>query len=196
MKVSHRAFARVLAPVGIVLCTACVPAPEPTPAPTSQPVEQAEPEPEPLVAPEPAPVTAPAAEYENWIDAPRTEGLWAYSASQLSTGRYSIADYLNPDGSRQFTMMCSPSGNVILQRWVSSVGALPLTIRTETTESTLTAPRDPEGRSMVAVPVRGNDRLLDAIALTRGRFAVETPDRPTLYLPAWAEVTRVIEDCR
>ncbi|MGE5953581.1 MAG: hypothetical protein ACM308_08200 [Qipengyuania vulgaris] len=38
--------------------------------------------------------------------------------------------------------------------------------------------------------------LLDAMALTKGRFAVETPGLPTLYLPAWAEVTRVIEDCR
>ncbi|HCY02645.1 MAG TPA: hypothetical protein DHU71_07085, partial [Erythrobacter sp.] len=41
-----------------------------------------------------------------------------------------------------------------------------------------------------------NDPLLDAMAVTRGRFAVETPGLSTLYLPPWAEVSRVIEDCR
>ena len=41
-----------------------------------------------------------------------------------------------------------------------------------------------------------NDRLLDAMALSKGRFAVEVPGTTTLYLPSWAEVTRVIEDCR
>ena len=38
--------------------------------------------------------------------------------------------------------------------------------------------------------------LLDAMAITRGRFAVEVEGEPGLYVPAWAEVTRVIEDCR
>ena len=41
-----------------------------------------------------------------------------------------------------------------------------------------------------------DDPLLDAMAITKGRFAVAAPGEPTLYLPAWAEVSRVIEDCR
>ena len=40
------------------------------------------------------------------------------------------------------------------------------------------------------------DPLLDAMAVTRGRFAVETTGLSTLYLPPWAEVTRAIESCR
>ena len=62
-------------------------------------------------------------------------------------------------------------------------------------------------RSLPAVTAKGappatetrlsaNDRLLDAMALSKGRFAIEVPGTPTLYLPSWAEVTRVIEDCR
>jgi len=40
------------------------------------------------------------------------------------------------------------------------------------------------------------DPLLDAIAFSRGRFALEAAGLETLYLPAWPELSRVIEDCR
>ena len=40
-----------------------------------------------------------------------------------------------------------------------------------------------------------NDPLLDAMAFSKGRFAIEL-DLMKLYLPSWPEVTRVIEDCR
>ncbi|MEL6878174.1 MAG: hypothetical protein AAGL68_08770 [Pseudomonadota bacterium] len=52
------------------------------------------------------------------------------------------------------------------------------------------------GQPLVAAELDANDPLLDAMAITKGRIAVETAGMPTLYLPAWAEVTRVIEDCR
>ena len=93
---------------------------------------------------------------------------------------------------------CSPSGNVILQRYVDprSPYNRTMTIRTETTTRSLQAPVDPEGQNMFAAVIPGRDPLLDAMALTKGRFALELADAPTLYLPAWAEVTRVIEDCR
>lgn len=64
-----------------------------------------------------------------------------------------------------------------------------------------------DSRSLSAEPVAGalptlvarfaaRDPLLDAMAFSRGRFAVEVNGLPTLYLPAWAEIGRVIEDCR
>jgi hypothetical protein len=34
------------------------------------------------------------------------------------------------------------------------------------------------------------------MALSKGRFAVQTLGLPALYIPAWPEITRVIEDCR
>jgi len=40
------------------------------------------------------------------------------------------------------------------------------------------------------------DPLLDAMAFSRGRFVIETAGAPRLVIPAWAEVSRVIEDCR
>ena len=40
------------------------------------------------------------------------------------------------------------------------------------------------------------DAVLDAMGFSRGRFVIEVAGLPTLYLPAWPEVGRVIEDCR
>jgi len=48
----------------------------------------------------------------------------------------------------------------------------------------------------LAVSLAARDPLLDAMAFSRGRFAVETAGLPTLYVPSWTEVSRVIEDCR
>ncbi|OYW83858.1 MAG: hypothetical protein B7Z20_11930, partial [Sphingobium sp. 32-64-5] len=48
-----------------------------------------------------------------------------------------------------------------------------------------------------AVAIRAsNDSALDKIAFSRGRFAIEAPGAPPLAVPGWAEVSRVIEDCR
>jgi hypothetical protein len=48
----------------------------------------------------------------------------------------------------------------------------------------------------IAARIPTHDPLLDAMAFSKGRFAVEIGGLPTLYAPSWAEVTRVIEDCR
>jgi len=45
--------------------------------------------------------------------------------------------------------------------------------------------------------VRGaSDAVLDQLAYSRGRFAVEVQGQETLIVPAWAEISRVIEECR
>jgi hypothetical protein len=41
-----------------------------------------------------------------------------------------------------------------------------------------------------------NDAVLDQIAYSRGRFAVEVQGLAPLIVPAWGEVGRVVEDCR
>ena len=66
-------------------------------------------------------------------------------------------------------------------------------ILTETTTRLLDA--EPSGANL-AVSLSARDSLLDAMAFSKGRFAVEATGQPTLYLPSWIEVSRVIEDCR
>lgn len=48
----------------------------------------------------------------------------------------------------------------------------------------------------LAIELDPRDAVLDQMAFSRGRFAIEMGRLPTLILPSWAEVGRVIEDCR
>jgi len=52
----------------------------------------------------------------------------------------------------------------------------------------------PDGRPVISLP--SNLSLLDAMALSKGKFAIGAEGMAPLTLPSWAEVSRVIEDCR
>ena len=93
-------------------------------------------------------------------------------------------------------MTCNPDRTITLSRAGRVNGMVPMRILTETATRILTAQNTGGQLPMVATTLNANDRLLDAMALSKGRFAVEVPGLPTLYIPSWAEVTRVIEDCR
>ncbi|MCD1590161.1 hypothetical protein K7H13_05225 [Qipengyuania citrea] len=167
---------------------ACVPAPDSTPAPTPTPT----PTPSPTAtAPAPQRPAPPAS--ENWIDRPQTAGDWSYRAGADGGVAMFGANADKP----LFAIDCDRgAARVTLSRIGSAAAPATMTIRTETTDRTLAAtPAARELRSLTAT-LAANDPLLDAMAVTRGRFAVETPGLSTLYLPTWAEVSRVIEDCR
>ncbi|WP_235829543.1 hypothetical protein [Croceicoccus estronivorus] len=118
------------------------------------------------------------------MDAPRTPGDWSYAASRATYG----------SGTSVFTMTCERgSGRILLSRTGTAAGTVPMRILTETTTRLLDA-RPDAGRVTASLAPR--DPLLDAMAFSKGRFAVEVQGLPTLYLPSWVEVSRVIEDCR
>lgn len=156
----------------LFLLAACVRPSEPPPLP----------EPAPTPAPAPAPVPAPPPA-PNWADRVATPGNWTYA----SEGGGSVARF----GS-QFAMRCVGGNQIALERAGAS-GASSITIRT--TSVTRALPARAQGGNVVAtLPAR--DNLLDAIGFSRGRFAVEVAGTTGLILPTWAEVQRVVEDCR
>ncbi len=170
-----------MAALASLAISACVPpAPQPTPTPAPQPTRAPAPPPPPPVAEMPTPPPA------NWMDAPQTPGDWHYR----STGATTRASFSDSGGAPSFEMVCEGGGQVRLLRQGTG-GAM--RILTETTERTLPATAR-EGATAAALPAR--DSLLDAMAFSKGRFAVEVAGLQTLFLPAWPEVTRVIEDCR
>lgn len=71
-------------------------------------------------------------------------------------------------------------------------------IRLVTTTATRPFMSDPGLSTNLArgLALRPNDPILDALAFSRGRFAIEVTGQPTLYLPSWPELSRVVEDCR
>jgi len=167
-----------------LLVGACV---APAPAPVSAPPAQSSPPPPP-----PPPVAT------DWHDAPATPGEWQWRRQ----GSFSIARFGGPGQAALLSLSCDPQAATIKlsresdptrSRGGDQAGAATtLSISTTSLSRTLPIRPGPE----IAVTLSGPDPLLDAIAFSRGRFAVEVPGMAPLYLPSWPEVGRVIEDCR
>ena len=180
MKPIYSHFAGAIAVTLAVAACAPQPASTPTPAPAPAP------------APTPTPTAVVQPVYQNWMDAPATPGDWTYRNGGTTTSAFfgpSSAD-------ARFTMTCNRSNRTItLARAGEARGQTSMIVRTETGNRTLAA--QPFGAApSVAAVLPANDRFLDAMAISKGRFAVEIPGMATLYVPSWPEVTRVIEDCR
>lgn len=127
------------------------------------------------------------------MDAPATLGAWSYE----NRGSLTLAVFTSPGRGALFAIQCrAPSSEVWLVMAGQSVASPTMQVRTETITRAINAELVVGELSNVTAPLPGNDPLLDAMALSKGRFAVETEGLPPLYLPSWAEVTRVVEDCR
>ena len=105
-----------------------------------------------------------------------------------------MAVYVEADGRESFAIACQ--GDITLSRAGRASSAVPMEITTETGNQIFNATPATNGTSFLSIRLPARTRLLDAMALSRGRFMVQTSGLRTLYLPAWAEVSRVIEDCR
>jgi hypothetical protein len=170
---------------------ACAPAAK-APAPATAPRPAASPTPQQLmVAPEMVLETPPST---GWMDAPLTAGAWRYI--DYGVGRGKRALFSNGDDD-EFDVTClfEPQGPQILliRNGAPPSDPVQMTIRTETQQRTLAA-RAARRDAIATLPV--SDPLLDAMALSKGRFAVEVFGVRPLILPSHAEVSRVIEDCR
>lgn len=163
---------------------ACVPAaPQPTPAPAPAPVRA------PVPAPQPPSAQAPAPAFSTWMDAPRTPGDWRYQAG--------TAQFVQPAGGALVTLRCDQGARVVeIARTGQVATQVPMVIRAETMERSLAAVPYPGASPMIVARLAANDRLLDAMAFSKGHFAIEVSGLPALYVPSFPEVTRVIEDCR
>ena len=126
----------------------------------------------PPSAPEPAP--APPVPVEDWRDLPLTPGEWSYS----SDDRGSEANYAG------FALRCDAERRQVTLSLAGATG--PIAVQTSFGTQVL--------QPGAAVPAP--DPSLDALAFSRGRFAVEAEGLARLVIPAWPEPGRVVEDCR
>lgn len=171
-----------IAALACAALAACVPPPAPTPTPTPAPP------PAPVPVPAPAPTPTPLPGTTNWMDAPQTPGDWYYQAGAARFGP--------PQSEALLVMRCDRAAGVVEVARSGNVATTQMAIRTETMERGVAAA--PAGGPLPTVVARipARDPLLDAMAFSKGRFAVEVAGLTTLYVPSYPEVTRVIEDCR
>lgn len=153
--------------------------------------QPARPVPVPTHTPTPAPQPSPAPAPADWRDWPLAPGTWSYRQDS----RGSIALFGRAGGDADVTLRCDRTrARIYLSRRGDSAG--PLTIRTSSTKRTLNAVPTGGTPSYLAVEFEVRDPLLDAIGYSRGRFVIEGAGLPALAIPAWAEMLRVVEDCR
>lgn len=127
----------------------------------------------------------------DWHDMSATPGVWQWRRE----GGTSIARFRDASAPALFSMACNPiAGTISLTRNAMSGGATTMSINTTSQSRLLPAAPGGDGAVTAALPER--DPLLDAMAYSRGRFAVAVPGLAPIYLPSWPEVSRVIEDCR
>lgn len=179
---------------------ACIPpAPEPTPVPSPSPT----PAPAPVVTPTPTPTAQPSAappqvvtpSFDNWMDAPQTPGDWTYVAEPQETLAV-FGTSRTPEGV-ELIMACNrATRRVSIGRKGTGAGQVEMLVRTETADRILTASPVQSQAPLLVAELAASDPLLDAIAFSKGRFAVDVAGTAPIYVPAWPEITRVVEDCR
>ena len=160
----------------------------PRPAPVT-------PRPVPTYVPAPVPTPSPTATPlpSDWRDWPVTPGDWVYRQD----ARGSIAFYGLVGTDALLTLRCDKAAAQLYlsKRDGGGTGAA-LTVRTSTALRTLAAQPTGGRQPYVAATLAPRDSLLDAMAFSRGRFIVEQAGQQPLVVPSWAEVGRVVEDCR
>ena len=156
-------------------------------APTTRPAPVRTPPlpPAPVAA---APAPPPSADWRDW---PPTPGAWTYARDPQGS-----AALFGATGAQAVALLRCDAANrrVFLSRTGST--ASPFTIRTSSATRQLATGATGGEPPYVAAMLPASDPLLDAIAFSRGRFTLEQAGAPPLVLPSWAEIGRVIEDCR
>ena len=166
---------------GALLAASCAAPQSVAPPPAPKPV---------VVRPAPPP---PVLTPTDWRDAAQTAGTWRWALEGgKSTASFGVAGY-----APVVRLVCErASGRVILMRAGTAAAAVPMALRTTATMRPLSSDPAISPPNWLAFALPARDPLLDAIAFSRGRFAFEAAGLETLYLPAWPELSRVIEDCR
>jgi len=151
---------------------------------------QPPPPPPPVVRPSPLPPPPPPpVPQADWRDMPQTPGNWTWSMEGgRSTARF---------GGDVLTVTCDrATGAITFARTGIAEGQVPMTVVTEAVTRPVTGLAQAGPAPVVTLSFTSSDPILDAMAFSRGRFALEATGLPTLYLPSWPELSRVIEDCR
>lgn len=158
------------------------------------PPKAAQPAPVAVRPPPPAPLPRPLPQPKaNWRDVPVTAGTWTWS---VVSGR-STARFAQPGGPVLASLSCDRAGHqVLLARQGPGDRHMAMALTTTTGTRPLVSEPVLSSPGWLVVTLSPRDPVLDAMAFSRGRFALEAAGAPTLTLPAWAEISRVIEDCR
>ena len=102
---------------------------------------------------------------------------------------------MDSTGISRITIQCTRASRQVTISRASAVAAGAMTVWTTSAQRSVPARYEPATLRLSA-DLAASDTLLDAIAFSRGRFALAVTGTSTQVVPAWPEIARVIEDCR
>ena len=136
-----------------------------------------------------APAPALTGDVNDW---PLTPGDWTYSRdSRGSVGQFGAS------GRRaMLSLRCDMQTRRVTLLREASAPAQHVDIRTSSMTKQLPAQLTGGTPAYVVAEIMSNDPILDAMAFSRGRILVEAEGQQPVILPSWAEIARIVEDCR
>jgi hypothetical protein len=170
---------RYISLVALLALAACV-------APSAPPAPKA------VSAPPPVAVAPPPRLTGDWNDWPFTPGNWTYRRD----GRTSVAQFGTPGRNATVNFRCDAQSRRVTLSREASVPGTRMVIRTSSMTKTFAATASDANPVYLAADIAASDPILDAMAFSRGRVLVEMEGQQPVVLPSWAEITRIIEDCR
>jgi len=175
MKPYHPLFAGLLALSG---CASPLP-----PAPPSAPVVK--------LAPVVTEVQS-ARHAGDWPDWPVEAGDWVYRRDD----RGSVALFGPVGQNAIITLRCDRArGRVYLARAAAGPPAK-MVIRSSSMMKEFAASPTGATPPYLAAEIMPGAPILDAMAFSRGRIALEVEGQKAIAIPSWAEIARIAEDCR
>lgn len=146
----------------------------------------------PVPSPTPTETSIPAISTAEWDALPMPSGDWSWR-SDLGSGE-TFAEFTSDDGEALVGLACEPENQeLMLSVANTSYQSDAIIVHTETQSRELYADAS-EG--WISSRILREDDLLDAMAFSRGRIAFEVEGDVAFAVPAYPEITRVIEDCR
>jgi hypothetical protein len=134
---------------------------------------------------------ASSAGAQDLSDATPIAGSWSYA--QAVDG--SEAVFANSAGSPQLWIHCTRASRRVTMFRPATTAAPFLNVWTSSQVKNVASSYNP-GTGRLTIDLANYDPLLDAIVSSRGRVGFTIGTQPSLVVPPWAEIARVIEDCR
>jgi hypothetical protein len=133
----------------------------------------------------------PAKAQADFSYSPVSPGSWAYRA--VAGG--SEATFVDGTGTARMVIACGKVTRLVTLSRISTAPAASMSFWTSSATRDLGSRFD-QASGRVIAQLGAGDPLLDAIAFSRGRFAISMPGMPATVLPAGTEIAHVVEDCR
>jgi hypothetical protein len=138
-----------------------------------------------------SPAAAQTATTVDYSVATAVGGRWTYTQSAGG----SSASFATTPGLPLLTLTCNrPLRRVAIARPATGIAPY-LMVWSSSMNRNVPAGYNPATKLLTA-ELSAYDKLLDALAFSRGRVVVAPSNGTALVVPAWPDIIRVIEDCR